>query len=349
MTVSAKPRAWTRVAAALVLATIVGSPSSPRSDPEPGPRSVKVLVIAATAAESQVWIDELSLSDSFAVPGLSPAFPAVHCNADGVCLLTTGPGKANAAASVSALVHSGKLDLAQAYFLVAGFARIDPAQGTIGSVAWARYAVDYGISWEIDARTLPDTWATGYLGIGVSSPTVKPALMFGNEVLALNTDLEQKAFALSRSATLEDDDAARTYRAHYPDAAAAASPQVIECDTATSDTLWHGALLGTRARDWVALLTDGLATYCTAQQTDNATIAALVRGGEAGMLDAQRIAVLRAASQFDRQHPGQTAYESLGADAGGLPLATRNLALAGAPLIAEIVANWNQWQAGVPP
>ncbi len=349
MIASAGPRAWGRVGAAVVLAAIVGSPSSPRSDPDAGSRAVKVLVIAATAAESQGWIDELSPSDSFAVTGLSPEFPAVHCNADGVCLLTTGPGKANAAASVSALIHSGELDLSQAYFLVAGFARIDPAQGTVGSAGWARYAVDYAIAWEIDARTLPDTWTTGYLGIGVSSPAVKPALTFGSEVFSLNAELEQKAFALSRSAALEDSDVARAYRANYPDAAAAAPPQVIECDTATSDTSWHGALLGARAREWVALLTDGLATYCAAQQTDNATIAALVRGGEAGLLDGSRIAVLRAAAQFDRQYPGQTAYDSLGADSGGLPLATRNLILAGAPVISEIVANWSQWQAGVPP
>jgi purine nucleoside permease len=348
MTASSIARPLRRVASVLMLAAIVWSPSSPRSDPGPAPRSVKVLVIAATGVESQGWIDELALSDTVAVPGLSPAYPVLRCNADDVCLLTTGPGKANAAASVSAVIHSGELDLAQAYFLVAGLARIDPAQGTIGSVAWARHAVDYAIAWEIDARTMPDTWTTGYLGIGAANPTIKPTLMFGSELFALSTDLEQQAFALSTAVTLDDHDAARAYRAHYLEAAAAAPPRVIECDTATSDTQWHGALLGTRARDWVALLTDGQATYCTTQQTDNATITALTRGGEAGLLDAGRIAVLRAAWHFDRQYPGQTAYDSLGADAGGLPLATRNLVLAGAPLISEIVARWGQWQAGVP-
>ena len=342
-------RARRHVVSLLTLAATLGAPSALRSDPRAPPRAVKVLVIASTGAESQGWLDELTLSDAVAVPGLSPAYPDVRCNADDVCLLTTGPGKANAAASVTAVVHSPDFDLSQAYFLLAGLARIDPSQGTIGSVAWARRAVDYGTAWEIDARTLPAGWSTGYLGIGTTAPTEKPVFMFGSEVFALGSELADKAFALSGSVTLDDSDAARAYRANYPDDAATAAPRVIQCDTATSDTVWHGALLGARARDWVTLLTDGEGLYCTAQQTDNASIAALARGGEAGLLDVGRIAVLRAAWHFDRQYPGQTAYDSFGADAGGLPLALRNLVLAGAPVIAEIVGNWSAWRVGVPP
>ena len=41
----------------------------------------------------------------------------------------------------------------------AGIAGINPERGTIGSVAWARYLVDYGISWEIDAREIPGSAA----------------------------------------------------------------------------------------------------------------------------------------------------------------------------------------------
>ncbi|SEM35430.1 Purine nucleoside permease (NUP), partial [Variovorax sp. YR750] len=32
------------------------------------------------------------------------------------------------------------------------------------------------------------------------------------------------------------------------------------------------------------------------------------RGASAGLLDLRRVAVLRTASNFDRPHPGQTAY-----------------------------------------
>jgi purine nucleoside permease len=95
------------------------------------------------------------VTESIAVPRLSPDYPEVFCNSDDVCLITTGMGHANAAASLSVLVYSGKLDLTESYFLVAGIAGIDPGQRTLGTVAWARYLVDYGIAWEIDAREMP--------------------------------------------------------------------------------------------------------------------------------------------------------------------------------------------------
>ena len=55
-----------------------------------------------------------------AVAGLSADYPAVHCTATGVCLMTTGMGHANAAASTMAVVLSPRLDLSQAYVLIAG-------------------------------------------------------------------------------------------------------------------------------------------------------------------------------------------------------------------------------------
>ena len=79
-----------------------------------------------------------------------------------------------------------------------------------------------------------------------------------------------------------------------------------------------------------------------------AALTALTRGAQAGLADAKRVAVLYGASRFDRQYPGQTAYGSLGADAGGLPLALDNLVLAGAPFIEDVVKNWSTWQTGVP-
>jgi hypothetical protein len=49
------------------------------------------------------------------VPGLSADFPEVLCNADDVCLMTTGMGHANAAASTMALLFSRQLDLRRSY------------------------------------------------------------------------------------------------------------------------------------------------------------------------------------------------------------------------------------------
>jgi purine nucleoside permease len=316
-----------------------------------GPRQVKILVINMFSGEAQPFIDNLHLTQDIAVPGLSPDYPNVHCNTDDVCELTTGEGHTNVAASVSALEYSGKFDFTSTYFLIAGISGIDPTQGTLGSAAWAHYLVDYGISWEIDSRTLPDAaaWTTGYLGINTMEPGQKPPLDYRTEVFELDPTLVNKAYALSKDAGLADDDAAAAYRANWNIAPANQPPAVVQCDTAAGDTWWHGALLEKRAQDWTKLLTDGGGTYCTTQQEDNATYEALTRGASAGLLDVKRVVVLRTASNFDRPYPGQTPYDSLvTAISGGYVPSTANLYNASGPLIADIVTNWSAWKDGVP-
>lgn len=313
------------------------------------PRPVKALIIAMFEPEGQGWIDNLKLTDGIKVAGLSPDYPAVHCNADNVCEITTGMGKSNAASSLSALIYSGKFDLHRAYFLIAGIAGIDPIQGTLGTAAWAHYLVDWDLSRQIDAREMPSGWRTGYFGIHGKDPTQKPKFNYHTEVYELDDALVHKAMALSKSVTLEDNDKAKAWRAHYAFAPANEPPKVTQCDTITGDTWWSGEFLGNRAREWVKLLTDGKATYCTTQQEDNASLTALARGAAAGLLDIKRVAVLRSGVNFDRPYSGETAYQNLVAeDTGGFPIATRNLNLAGSPLIKDIVAHWKDWAKGVP-
>lgn len=313
------------------------------------PRPLKVLIISMFAPEAEPWIAPLRLDQQVPVPGLSPDYPALRCNADDVCLLTTGMGHANAAASTLAVALDARLDLTRTYFLVAGIAGIDPAQGTIGSAAWARWLIDFGIAQEIDAREMPSGWKSGYIGVMTRRPGVKPKFDYRTEAFRLDEALLQKALALSRDAQLEDSDGARAYRAHYREAQARKPPSVIQCDTLAGDTWWHGHKLGEHARAWAKLLSDGGATYCTTQQEDNATYNALARAASAGRVDIKRLAVLRTGINFDRPHPGQSAIDSLNADAGGFAPATHNLYNAGGPLVRDIVARWAQWREGVPP
>jgi purine nucleoside permease len=99
---------------------------------------------------------------------------------------------------------------------------------------------------------------------------------------------------------------------------------------------------------WAALITDGAADPCTTQQEDNATLTALRRGAEAGLVDFSRVALLRTASNFDRPAPGQSAAESLAARSGGyLPAVTNAYRVAGA-LAHAIVADWPAWSGGPP-
>jgi purine nucleoside permease len=325
----------------------VGVASPVRGHPTVGPRQVEVLVLASVDAEAQPFIGRFKLTDKVTVPGLTAMDPAVLCNSDDVCVLTMGRGKANAAASVSEAIYSGLFDFSKTYFLVVGLAAMDPTQGTVGSVAWASHVVDFGISWEIDARSLPSGWTTGYLGIGAMNPTQKPANSFGSEVYSLDTSLSQQAVSLATSIKLADDAAAQALRAHYSAAPANKPPTILQCDTTSTDTVWGGALLGARATAWTTLMSGG--TYCTSQQQDNATLTALTRGGSAGLLDSTRIAVLHAAWTFDRPYTGQSPYDALVNTSTSLQaLAASNLVAASAPVVTDIVNRWTQWERGVP-
>ena len=278
------------MAAAAVLAQQIPAPQ----------RSLKVVIITMFAPEAEPWIAPFQLNEDIVVPGLSPDYPVLKCNAEDVCLMVAGMGYANAAASTLALALDSRFDLTKTYFLVAGIAGIDPARGTTGTATWARHLVDVGIAHEIDAREMPRQWKTGYLGLMTKGNNEKPKFEYRTEYAQLDEALLQKALALSKSVTLEDSDKARVYRARYKTGPAIRPPQVMQCDTLGGDTWWHGHKLGQHAREWTKLLSDGKATYCTTQQEDNATYNALERAAKAGKVNLKRLAVLRTASNFDR-------------------------------------------------
>ena len=337
-------RAAVAISAAVFGLAAIGSQAAAPAKPRP----VKVMVITLFGPEAAPWLAQLPIRQTVRVPGLSAEYPEVKCTDSGVCVMTTGMGHANAAASTMALVLSPQFDLSHAYVVVTGIAGIDPDVGTLGAAAWARYLVDFGLQQEFDTADAPPQWEGGYVGIGAADPSIKPKLEYGTEVFQLDEALLQRALALSRGAHLEDNDTAAAYRKQYPQAAAQAAPSVLQCDTLAGDTWWHGTRLGERASAWTRLLTDGKGTYCTTQQEDNATYEALRRGAAAGRLDLHRVAVLRTGANFDRPHPGQTAQESLNAQSGGFPISTANLYRAAWPLVSDIVARWPQWREGVP-
>jgi purine nucleoside permease len=336
----------------LLSALLARSAAADTGAPAPvSPLEVKVLIINMFGLEAGPWLDALKPTRDIPVPGLFGDRPVVKCNADAVCEVITGMGYANAAASMTALLYSGAFDLRRTYMIIAGIAGIDPERGTIGSAAWARYLVDGGIAHEIDAREMPHDWQAGYFGVLTDGPGQPLRLEYGTEVFRLDEALLQKALSLSKSVILEDSEDLRAYRKRYPAAPANQPPAVIQCDTLSSDTWWAGDRLGERARRWMRLLTGGKGVYCTSQQEDNATLTALTRGSQSGLVDLKRIAVLRSASDFDRPYPRQGALESLQAqralpDAGRVSAA--NLVHAAMPLVEAIAQHWDSWQRGVP-
>ncbi|MBS9722316.1 purine nucleoside permease [Tianweitania sp. BSSL-BM11] len=309
----------------------------------------KVMVITMFAGEAKPWLAERKLDTKIAVPGLSKEFPEVACEQSGdLCMMTTAMGFANAASSVSALIYSGKFDLKNSYIIIAGIAGIDPSDGTLGSAHWARYAIDGGLRHEIDPRQISSDWSNGVLALGAKKPGDKATWGSTTEVYQLNEELLQKAFALTKDVELADADDAKAYRATYPAAPGNAAPQVSICDTLSSDTYWHGSMIAEGMGEWVSLMTEGKGDYCTTQMEDNATLTALQRGDDAGLLDFDRIALLRTASNFDREAPGTSPAESLSAKSGGFGPSTTNAYRVAGKLADTMIADWSEWEKGVP-
>src|SRR5260370_37734331 len=91
-------------------------------------------------------------------------------NRQGVVGVVTGVGAAKAAATIMALGLDPRFDLRKSYWVVAGISGIDPADGSLGSAAWAEWEVDGDLAHEIDAREIPPVWKTGYNPLRNATP-----------------------------------------------------------------------------------------------------------------------------------------------------------------------------------
>ncbi|KAK0529344.1 hypothetical protein OC834_003720 [Tilletia horrida] len=316
----------------------------------------KVLVVSMFELEALAWLDQYEPSlygYNITVPGLSPAFDQVHCTARGdVCQVTTGEGEINAAATMNALFLSDKFDWRQTYFLIAGVGGISPHQGTLGTAAFARYAIQVAQQYALDRKDAPAEWNYTYWNYNTKEPDQYPLLTYGTEVFALNAALAERAYNVSKTqaeSKLNDTADARAYRARFDFAPANESPKVILGDVTTSDLYFAGVTLATQFEQVVTTLTNGSAIYATTAQEDNATLEALVRAQRAGRADYSRAILLRTGSDFERAPPGLTEYEAFEYPQGGFGPASANVFIAGLPVVQDILTNWEgAFKHGVP-
>ena len=138
----------------------------------------KVFLIDMFGPEAEVWygIPEFDLlAKNITVVGLSPLFPEIHCTKDdSVCQVVTGESEINAATTIASLVKSPKFDLTTTYFMIAGIAGVNPKVATLGSVGFAKYAVQVALQYEFDSREIPANFSTGYVPLGATSPSGYP-------------------------------------------------------------------------------------------------------------------------------------------------------------------------------
>lgn len=265
------------------------------------------LTVAKFEDESDAWHTRLPdsglgdlASDRIHVPGLSMLYPYIHCTSDySICHLTTGMGEINGAATMMALTLSNRFDLRSTYFITSGIAGVNPKHGTLGSVAMVKYAVQVALQYEIDARSIPKSWDSGYLAFGTQKPFEYPSIIYGTEVFELNEALRDAAFQFASTANLTDSKETSTYRLKYSKMGrdfvpGTQPPAVIKCDAATSDVYYSGALLSSAFEKTSVVWTNGSAKYCMTAQEDNATLEVLVRAALAGLVDFSRVIVMRA-------------------------------------------------------
>ncbi|KGQ09523.1 hypothetical protein BBAD15_g5133 [Beauveria bassiana D1-5] len=312
----------------------------------------KVMIVSMFAPEAQAWYHNFKRSglgnlSALDIPsrGLSRLFPSISCTQDAsVCHVTVGEGEINAAASAMALLLSPVFDLRETYFLLGGIAGVNPHRGTLGSVAFARYAVQVGLQYEVDPRSAPDDWDTGYISYGSDRPHQYPSIVYGSEVFELNAKLRDAAYDLASTATLDDADNARALGAQYAAASAAAPPGLVKCDVTTSDVYFVGDKLAQEFDTTTRIWTNGTGAYCMSAQEDNAILEVLVRGAADRLVDFARIVLLRAGANFDRPPPGVPIRDFMAEAAAqpGQAIAAQNMYSAGVQVVRGIVRGWDE-------
>src|SRR5438552_719040 len=110
----------------------------------PKPIPVKVVVVTMfergadtgdDPGEFQYWVERLPLEKVIPFPA---GYRDLRFNPKtGVLGVVTGIGTAKAAATIMALGLDPRFDFTHAYWVVAGIAGIDPADGTLAAAAWA--------------------------------------------------------------------------------------------------------------------------------------------------------------------------------------------------------------------
>jgi len=277
-----------------------------------------------------------------------------------VRLLKVGFPVVNASLAMSALLASPLFDLRETYFIIAGIAGVNPRMGTLGTVAFARYAVQVDLQYEFDSREVPADWVTGYVPLGATHPSQYPSQFYGTEIFALNEELCCLAQNLAEKAKLRESETAAAYAALYtaePNDAfrpATLPPSVIQGDVATSDVFFHGPHITLGVDNYCRLLTKGQAKYTMAAQEDNGTLAALMRAARVGKVDFSRVILLRSGSNFDQPPPGRTTARILEMPLhvahGGMEIALENACIAGLEVVKAILREWEgKFRGGILP
>ena len=313
--------------------------------------------------ELQYWVERENLDQPIQVPGIDHP---VLTNGKGLYAMICGT-TSRCAVQMMALAMDPRFDLRKTYFLLSGIGGIDPAAGTVGSVAWIEQVIDGDPIFEIDSRETPASWPYGTIALGATEPGKAPAHLdsaqtagfseetaggVGRMAYQLNPSLVAWAYGLTKNTALPDTPALAAWRARFKeDAEAQHAPIVQEGTSVGSDRFWHGKIMNQMAEDWAKMYTRGRGTFLIADCEDQGFCLAMEELGRLGKLDFQRLLVLRSASNFTVPPPGvspeKSLFDNLVSSAGYLP-SLDNEYRVGSVVTAALLANWEKYRDKTP-
>ena len=347
------PRLFSRISVALALLLSVSAFAQTAEKPWP----IRAVVVATfevgqdtgdAPGEFQFWVEREHLDEVVPFPG---GVHPLRTNKEHTVLgMLSGTTLVNATASMMALGTDPRFDLTHAYVLINGIAGVDPKAASMGSVAWAKFAVG-DVSRYIDPREMPKDWPYGYFPTNAkhpNPPTVDVPQWHRSNVYELNAGLVDWAYAQTRSLDLGDDPRVKAFRQQYTPDAAKRPPFVLIGDTFASDTFWHGHVMTGYAEDWVKLWTRGKGTFAMTEMEDSGYMEAIERLNEMHRIDRNRVLILRAGSNYCEPPPGHDPVESLTTPYIGMRLALEDAYKVGGTVLHTLVNDWQHTRDHIP-
>jgi purine nucleoside permease len=326
---------------------------------QPGQEPIPIKVVVVTMFEKgedvadrpgefQNWVEKLPLPQTMPFP---QGHRDLRYSDRGILGLVTGMGIAKAAASTMAIGLDPRFDLSKAYWIIAGIAGVDPKDASLGSAAWAEWVIDGDLSYQIDAREVPGGWTTGYIPLRQAEPYELPIPKdIEGAVYRLNSELVEWAYQLTKNIELKDNNKIKMQRSLYTNHNEGRRPPfILKGDHIAASTYWHGALLNQWANDWVQYWSEGKGNFVTSGMEDTGTLQSLTFLSNAGLVDINRVLVLRTASNYTMQYLGATASQSLKEKVKGKGYSAYIPALnaayeVGSVVVNELVNNWVKYK-----
>ncbi|NDV19960.1 purine nucleoside permease [Pseudodesulfovibrio sp. JC047] len=285
------------------------------------------------AGEFQHWYEGyLKDSTEYTVVG---AERPVWVNKDGVAGSVLGMGKVRSSSSMTAILANPQFDFSDTYFIITGCGGTPPSVGTVASVFWADYLVDYDLGHRWGAGEVPEGQPLFSLRKGYEAV----------RTITINPELVKRAFELTKDTPLKDSEMSQKYRQKYPQKTAQRTPFVGVGTHVASDTFFHGPTLSKEAQYVCDVNNAG--TYIITEMEGVAVGYVIKKFGHG-----DRVLSLRTAVNFDQGNPNETTLEHLdpapGNYPGGFSTGIRNTYDVGSVFVNEVVSHWSEWKDGVP-